>query len=203
MKNLCGLIAALLVLSLAASAQSRFSNAGISAGYTHISGYQGLNGFDVGGEVIVVSPVSIAFDYDGAWSNSTVTTFQLKNHLQDIIIGPRIYFPGKFSSKNKKQSGTDIPCTSTKLPPIMPFLEVQFGESHLNSTNTVVNVSSISSSDTAFTWEAGGGGDIRLNPHWALRTKLDFLRTHFYDTGQSHARFVFGLEYSVKPRRKW
>ncbi len=206
MKKIAFTILGVLALSLTASAQ--FNNAAFSGGYTHITGYQGLNGFDVGGEIIVVKPVSLAFDYDGVWNNSNIGVFavssigltSVKTHNQDFLIGPRAYFPLLFKHKSDEKG----PCgTSWSLRSIMPFAEVQFGESDINSTLTIVNSGSISASDTAFTWELGGGGDIRLNPHWAFRTKIDLLRTHFVNTGQSHARFVLGLVYTVKPRAKW
>ncbi len=199
-----------LALCLAASAQLlRFSNAGFNGGYTHITGYQGLNGFDVGAELIVQRPVSIAFDYDSGWNDSTLGVFQVstvgltsvKTHMQDWIIGPRAYFPLVFKNRSNKEG----PCGTSwgSLRSLMPFIEAQFGESHINSTLTSVGTGSISASDTAFTWELGGGADIKLNPRWAFRTKIDLLRTHFTSSGQSHARVVIGLAYSIKPREKW
>ncbi len=207
MRKFVGPILLVVVLCLAASAQI-LSNAGFNAGYTHITGYQGLNGFNVGGELLVVRPVSIAFDYDSGWDTSNLGVFELSQvgltsvhtHLQDFIVGPRIYFPHVF--KNKSDKG---PCGASwgSLRSLLPFLEAQFGVSHINSKLQSVNAGSISSSDNAFTWELGGGADIRLNPRWAFRAKLDFLRTHFADSGQSHARLVLGIAYSIKPREKW
>ena len=199
MKTLVCTMLAVLGLCLTASAQSRFSNAAFSGGYTHISGYQGMNGFDVGGEVVVVRPVALAFDYDGVWNTSTLGVFEttptgltsVKTHMQDVLIGPRAYFALPVNQDYKF------------LHKLMPFFEAQFGVSNINSTVSVVNSGSISASANDFTWELGGGGDIRLNPRWAVRTKIDLLRTHFVNEGQSHARFVLGLVYSVKPREKW
>lgn len=208
MKSLVCTILALLALSVTVSAQ-RLSNAGFSAGYDHTTGYQGLNGFDVGAEVVVVRPVSIAFDYDGVFTNSSLGVFQVSSvglttvstHLQDFIVGPRIYFPLVFKNKGDVNG----PCGTKwgSLRSLMPFAEAQFGESHISSTVSSINTGSVSASQTAFSWELGGGADIRLNPHWAFRTKLDLLRTHFVSEGQSHARLVFGVAYSVKPRAKW
>lgn len=71
------------------------------------------------------------------------------------------------------------------------------GASHLNSTleEPIQNVSR-SASDNAFSWMLGGGADYRFSPHWATRFKLDFLRTHFVDTGQSRFRLGVGIMYS-------
>jgi outer membrane protein OmpA-like peptidoglycan-associated protein len=46
----------------------------------------------------------------------------------------------------------------------------------------------------------GGGGDYRLSPHWVFRFKLDFLRTHFADTGQSRLRPTLGIAYTFGKR---
>jgi outer membrane protein OmpA-like peptidoglycan-associated protein len=46
----------------------------------------------------------------------------------------------------------------------------------------------------------GGGVDYRLSPHWVARFKLDFLRTHFSDTGQARLRSTFGIAYTFRKR---
>ena len=108
-----------------------------------------------------------------------------KSHLQDVLGGPRISFPGLL--KNKK----------TFLPRLWPFAEAQFGVSHLNSSldNPATNVSQ-SASDNAFSWMVGGGADYRLASHWMGRFKVDFLHTNFADTGQNRVRLGFGIAYT-------
>jgi len=79
----------------------------------------------------------------------------------------------------------------------LPFGEAQFGVSHLSSRlEDPSRKLSESASDNAFTWMLGGGAEYRFDPHWAGRLKVDFLRTHFADTGQSRVRFVMGVMYS-------
>ena len=46
----------------------------------------------------------------------------------------------------------------------------------------------------------GGGADYRLTSHWVARIKLDFLRTHFADTGQSRVRLGLGIAYTFGER---
>lgn len=208
MKKLVCTMFALLALTLTASAQDRFTNVAFTGAYTHITGYQGLNGFDVGAEAVVVKPVAIAFDYDSAWDVSSLGLFQttaagltsVHTNLQDFIVGPRVYFPHVFKNKSNDKG----PCGSSMgfLHHLEPFLEAQFGVSHLSSTLKMVGSPNLTSSGNAFTWEVGGGADIRLNPHWVFRSKLDFLRTHFADAGQSHARIVFGVAYFLNARDK-
>ena len=163
------LIAFLFTLSVTASAQTvEFNSA-----YAHVSGDGGLDGFNLGTAWWVSHRLSIAFDYDSGWDNSHLGLFSLtqagtivsKNHLQNFLIGPRIYF-GTLRTRQKY------------LARLLPFAEIQMGASHLHSTleEPIQNVSR-SASDNAFSWMLGGGrrlsllsplGDsiqARLSPH--------------------------------------
>ena len=172
-------------------------NLGVGAGWVYMNGDGSLNGINASAEMIVVSPVSIAFDWDDTWSNQNLGVFQFTNtgavathsHLQNFIVGPRVYFPGAFKNKGR-------------LHVISPYLEAQFGESRLSQKVTATTLGTVSATSTNFTWEVGGGGDIRLNPHWSFRPKVDLLRTHFSSSGQSHLRFSLGIMYTLRARRK-
>lgn len=106
--------------------------------------------------------------------------------MQNGLIGPRIFF----AQKKIKQKYV-----------LSPFGEAQFGESYLSTTiqqqQTGLNQTA---SDTAFTWMLGGGVDYVVAGHWAVRGNLDFLRTHFSDSGQSRLRFVMGVAYTLRRR---
>lgn len=193
MKTLCVVFLAIVVLPLVASAQSME----FSGGYTHISGDGGLDGFKVGAAAWFTQRVSVALDYDTAWDTSHLGVFELtqtglvvsKSHLQNYLVGPRISFPGVLKQKQ------------THLPRLWPFGEVQIGLSHLSSSLENPSMStSQSGSDNAFSWMLGGGADYRLSPHWVGRFKLDLLRTHFSDTGQTRVRLGFGVAYTFGER---
>src|SRR5690348_12829882 len=167
MKCRIGVIAFLFALSVMASAQTvEFNTA-----YAHVSGDGGLDGLNLGTAWWPTHRLSIAFDYDSGWDNSHLGLFSLtqagtivsKNHLQNFLIGPRIYF-GTLRTRQKY------------LARLLPFAEVQMGASHLRSTleEPIQHVSQ-SASDNAFSWMLGGGADYRFSPHWATRFKLDFL----------------------------
>ena len=47
---------------------------------------------------------------------------------------------------------------------------------------------------------SGGGADYRLSPHWVGRFNVDFLRTHFADSGQSRIRLGIGIAYTFGER---
>jgi opacity protein-like surface antigen len=180
----------ILVLFLTPSALSQ--NLEFSGGWAHLTGDFGVDGFQVGAAVGFSPRVFIAANYDDTWDTSRVGSFELtstgeisvKNHLQNFLVGPRVFF-----SKKKIKSYS-----------FSPFGEAQFGLSHLNTTLQQVTVGQQSASDTAFSWELGAGADFNLNPHWTARGNLDFLRTHFAETGQSRLRLVLGVAYAFGHR---
>jgi opacity protein-like surface antigen len=80
---------------------------------------------------------------------------------------------------------------------ILPFAEVLFGVSRLHQeVKDTAGTISVDASDKAFTWVLGGGVDYTLSSKWLARGNLDFVRTHFVDTGQSRLRFRVGLAYA-------
>ena len=193
MKRLYVFFLLLLASPLLASAQG----VELSGGYAHISGDGGLDGLNVGAAVWFKQRVSMAVDYDSAWDNSHLGAFELtqtglivtKSHLQNFLVGPRISFPGMLKKKE------------TRLPLLWPFGEVQIGGSHLSSSLEEPSASfGQSGSDNAFSWMVGGGADYRFSSHWVGRFKLDFLRTHFADSGQSRVRVAFGVAYTFGER---
>ena len=193
MKNLCMFLLFLLAFPLLVSAQKLE----LGGGYTHTSGDGGLDGFNIGAAAWVSNRVSLAVDYDTGWDTSHLGVFELtqtgavitKSHLQNFIGGPRIAFPGVLKVKE------------THLARLWPFVEVQLGLSHLSSSiETPTTGASQSASDNAFSWLLGGGADYRLSPHWVGRFNVDFLRTHFADSGQSRVRLGIGIAYTFGAR---
>lgn len=193
MKRRCMFFLLLLAFPSLASAQG----VELSGAYAHISGDGGLDGLNVGAAVWLRQRISMAVDYDSVWDTSHLGVYELtqtgaiitKSHLQDFLVGPRIFFPGVL--KNKE----------THLPRLWPFGELQLGSSHLSSSLEAPSMSvSQSGSDNAFSWMVGGGADYRLSSHWVGRFKLDFLRTHFADSGQSRVRLGFGVAYTFGKR---
>jgi hypothetical protein len=186
------LMLSLLACSLSSSAQE----VEVSGGYAHVSGDQGLDGFNVGAAAWFTPRISIAADYDRVVDTSRIGIFELtqtglivsRSTLQNFLVGPRIFFR-KIESDNKH------------LANLRPFAELQFGISHLNSSleDQATNVDQ-SASDNAFSWMLGGGADYKLSPHWAGRFKLDLLRTHLAESGQSRVRLGFGVAYTLGER---
>lgn len=190
---LCCLMLSLLGFSLGSSAQE----VEVSGGYAHVSGDQGLDGFNVGAAAWFTPRVSVAADYDRVVDTSRIGIFELtqtglvvaKSRLQNFLFGPRIFFPNAIKSDNKH------------LANLRPFGEVEFGISHLSASleDQTTNVNQ-SASDNAFSWMLGAGADYKVSPHWVGRFKLDLLRTHLAESGQSRLRIGLGVAYSLGER---
>ena len=164
----------------------------ISGGWTHSTGDFGLDGFEASAGWFFTNRVELVADYDGVWDTSRVGAFELtsvgviisKAHLQNFLVGPRIFLKTFEIHKHS----------------IIPFGEAQFGVSHLSSTIQEGTGPSISAADTAFSWMLGAGVDYSISPHWAARGQLGFLRTHLNDQGQSRLRIGIGVAYTFGKR---
>jgi len=165
----------------------------LAGGWAYISGNNG-NGFNVGAGWYFTNHVQIAADYDSTWKDNIIGTFQLtsigmvtqKTHLQNWLFGPRIFFYNGEIHKRR----------------INVFGEAQFGFSHTNTKIELVSMPSTSTSDNGFSWMLGGGADYTINRHWTARGKVDLLRNHFANTGQSRLRLGIGVAYTFGARER-
>jgi opacity protein-like surface antigen len=186
------LLAVLAALSLPQSARAQGLELG--GGWAHATGDDGTDGFNVGVAWWFTKRVTLAADYDSAWDTTSLTNFTFshiggiatKAHLQNALIGPRIFFSTNWTDKHK----------------LNPFGEAQFGVSHLSETIAPANQPTVSASDTGFSWMLGGGAEYLLSPHWSGRLNLDLLRTHLGNEGESHLRLVLGIRYTIGSRGK-
>jgi len=166
----------------------------VNGGWAHVTGDFGTDGFSVGAAWWFTPHVTIAADYDGTWDASSLTNFaftqtgaiSVHSHLQSVLLGPRIFFSTSGTEKHK----------------LNLFGEAEFGVSHLSQKITQVNMPTLSASDSAFSWMIGGGGDYLITPHWSGRARLDFLRTHLANEGQSRARLVLAITYTFGSRER-
>jgi opacity protein-like surface antigen len=166
----------------------------LAGGWAHITGNNGTDGFNVGAAWNFTNHIQIAGDYDTTWDDTVLGTFQLtplgnvtsKSHLQDWLFGPRIFFYNTEFHERR----------------VNVFGEAQFGISHLKSELELVNAPSVSTTDNSFSWMVGGGVDYAISRHWTARGKLDLLRTHFANTGQSRLRLGIGVAYTFGARER-
>src|SRR5919201_1569282 len=169
----------------------------VAGGYAHVTGDLGLDGYNLAAGGWLSRRLSASLDYDSGYDTSKIGVFELthageisvKSHLQNFLVGPRIYFPGARKPKRLKHGRR-----------MTPFAEVALGGTHLNTTVRQLAVGEQSASDNAFSWMLGGGADYVIDPHWAARIKIDLLRTHIADTGQSRLRIGLGIAYTFGSR---
>ena len=185
------LILFLIVLALPQTARGQGLE--VNGAYAHVTGDFGTNGFNVGGAWWFTKHVTIAGDYESGWATTSLGSFAFTNvgiitvhsHLQSALFGPRIFFSTKWTDKHK----------------LNPFGEAEFGISHLNQTVTQqIPTTSVSASDTAFSWMLGGGVDYKFTSHFSGRANFDLLRTHLSNQGQSRFRLLLGIAYTFGSR---
>jgi opacity protein-like surface antigen len=80
---------------------------------------------------------------------------------------------------------------------VTPFFHVLFGGSHLSSSFSSGGTSSSSDSSNAFAFAPGGGLDVHVSPHVAIRVaQVDYLLTKFkddQDNRQNNVRVSAGI----------
>jgi len=194
MKKILYALLASLLLSLPALAQKNIEFYG---GYRHISGDQGLDGFNVGGGLFPIPRFELYLTYDNTYDNSTIGTFALtsvgstlvNSHMQEILTGPRYFLPGVLKSHGHVEGHL-----------LIPYIDAGFGEARLHTDVRAVNIAAAQAADTAFAWQMGGGADYRMYRHFTLRGDLGFLRTHFANGGQGRIRLGLSVLWSARPR---
>jgi opacity protein-like surface antigen len=191
------MLSALLFCWLALPAGASAQGLELAGGWAHITGNNGTDGFNFGAAWNFTQHTQIAADYDTTWDDTIIGTSSSlqftptgtvisKSHLQNWLFGPRIFFyGGDFHARRFNVFG-----------------EAEFGFSHLKSTLQMVGVPGVSTTDNGFSWMLGGGADYAISPHWAARGKLDLLRTHFANAGQSRLRLSIGVAYTFGTRER-
>ena len=139
MKKILYLLLASLLLTLPALAQKNIEFYG---GYRHISGDQGLDGFNVGGGLYPIPPFELYLTYDDTYDNSTIGTFALtslgstlvNSHMQEILTGPRYFLPGLLKSHGHQHLEGHL---------LIPYIEAGFGEARLHTDVRAVNIAAV------------------------------------------------------------
>jgi hypothetical protein len=142
----------------------------------------GFNGWYGAGEYNILERISLAGEVSGGFRNQGARG---DLSIYSGMVGPQIY-PFKHAHK------------------ITPFAHVLFGEGYYRASYPafggfpaeVVTYSS-------FSWEVGGGVDIRRTPHWSIRLiQLDYARTGFLGSKlvQNNYRASIGFVYRFGKR---
>ena len=196
MRNARLLAIAILLSIFAVPSRAVAQGHGLEAtgGWAHVTQDFGTDGFNVGAAWWFWDKVTLGGEWDNTWDTSTIGNFAftqigavaVKSHLQNFLFGPRIFF----HNRHVEQHGLD------------PFAEFEIGGSELNQKVQQAGMPSLSASASGFSWMGGGGVDYILTSHWLARGRLDFLRTHLANEGQSRLRLVIEVGYTFGGREK-
>jgi opacity protein-like surface antigen len=200
MKKLITIITLILLCSIPGRAQQPEygTENHFTFGYTTQTGNFGPNGFEVGLDYRLREYLAIAGEGSFMFAKDRIndvrtnlspigtTNMRISTDAQNFQAGPRFFFPRAF-----------------RQPKLVPFAHLLFGVSR-ESTDIDLALEDEqigSSTDTNWSWSLGGGVDYWFNKSWAVRGKIDLLRTHFRDEGQSKARFTVGVSYNFDFKR--
>ena len=167
------LLTSLLVLmtALAVTAQDETPKAEVFGGYSYPGGsFHGWNASVTGN---INKWFSLVADFTGHYgSEIDEDGFNEKENAHSYLFGPR------FSVRKKRA---------------MPFAHALLGASTLRTELTGFG-QRFFFSDTSFAVALGGGLDIKVNDHIAIRAvQLDYLRTGFFNETQNKGRLAFGI----------
>jgi outer membrane protein with beta-barrel domain len=194
MKKLFAVLALLAVSGIPTLAQDRGQDAPVfefGGGYTYrsfnvpFSPRLNMNGWNATAEYRVFPWLSAAADIDGTYKTQTdpdtTAIGKDKTHVYSYLFGPRIYPLGhhKFT----------------------PFVHALFGVGHsyvFLPALTDVGAAATTATENDFTYSIGGGLDISLGKHFALRVaKFDYEQTRFYQANSSGAPNQNNFKYSA------
>jgi opacity protein-like surface antigen len=148
----------------------------VMGGFSHVTGDLGLNGWEAAGTYRASPWLGIVADISGQYGSDEVLGVDFKSNLHNFLFGPRVYVPLQ------------------DYPRWQPFGHLLLGVSRVR--NEIDNpLLALDETDSAFSWALGGGIDYQLAPQFRARVQLELLRTNFFDTGDSRARFGVGLVY--------
>lgn len=163
-----------LVFGLTGMAQDT-PKAEVFGGYSYAGGnFHGWNASVTGN---INSRFGVTADLSGHYGGALGEGgFDEKQHVHSYLFGPR------FSARRKR---------------LMPFAYALFGASRLKTTLTGFG-QRISFSDTGFSYVLGGGLDIKVNDHVAIRAfQIDYLHVRFFGETENRGRLAFGIVFRI------
>jgi hypothetical protein len=194
MKKLIVIITLILLFSLPVQAQDAYGNADhFYFGYTTQTGNFGPNGFEVGLDwrlreyLAITGEASFLFmsdrisDVRTTLTPTGLTSIVASTNAQNFQGGPRFFFPRAFRQ--------------AKLVPFAHFL-VGISRESTDFEVAIEDEELGASTDTGWSWTLGGGMEYYFNKKWAVRGKIDLLKTHLYDDSQARARVTVGMVYN-------
>lgn len=146
------------------------SKAEVFGGYTWAGGnFHGWNSSVTGN---VTKRFGIVADFSGHYGSELEGSILVKQDSHSFLFGPR------FAFRRKRVS---------------PFVYAVFGVTRFHEGATVSG-QKFSTSDSGFSSALGGGLDVRVNDHVAIRAfQLDYFRPNFFGEAHNRGRLAFGV----------
>lgn len=171
MRRLVFAAVVILLVTLPASAQEETPKAEVFGGYS----YGGSNAHGWNGSVAgnVNKWLGLVADFGGQYTRieSPDSSERIKTH--SFLFGPRL------SVRRNKH--------------VTPFAHVLVGAAH-NDARAREGGLDFHFTDTSFAAALGGGLDVRVSEHVAIRAfQLDYLRTNFFGGTQNNGRISVGV----------
>ncbi len=167
-KELLALCATILLGCASASAQKVEAFGGYR--YLNQNSAVGLNGWAAGLEIGLpkLSHVAIAADFGGTYDTQKIGTSRQTLHEFTYMAGPRV---------------------NQKVGRFRLFEHALFGVAQLRA-----RAEGQSASDSDFAFAAGGGADMNISKHLAIRpAQVDYLLTRFAKQNQQNFRYSTGV----------
>ena len=114
----------------------------------------------------------IVADFSGHYGNENLGSTLLKQDAHSFLFGPRFSFRGKR---------------------VAPFVYGLLGVTRFQESATISG-QKISVSDSGFSSALGGGLDVTVNDHVAIRAfQIDYFRPNFFGEAHNRGRLAFGV----------
>jgi hypothetical protein len=146
------------------------SKAEVFGGYSYAGGnFHGWNSSVTGN---VTRRFGVVADFSGHYGNELAGPIRVKQDAHSFLFGPR------FTSRGKRLS---------------PFVYALFGVTRFHESATIAG-QKLSASDSGFSSAFGGGLDVRVNDHLAIRAfQIDYFRPNFFGEAHNRGRLAFGV----------
>jgi hypothetical protein len=160
----------ILLMSFAAMAQDT-PKVEVFGGYSYIGGnFHGWNASVAGN---VNKWFGVVADVSGHYGGFDAVNIVERQRINSFLVGPRLSI-----RKHKR---------------VTPFVHALFGPTRVRFRATE-DGETFSASDTSFSMFVGGGLDIKVNDHIAIRAiQIEYGRAHLFDESQHRGRLSFGV----------
>ncbi len=174
MKKYIVILGILLIGALPLLAQDEFPRVQVFGGYSYLSvdtsgasSRQSLNGWNAQGNINVNRWLGFTGDFGGYYGSP----FHVSVHDYSFVFGPTLTYRAEH---------------------VAPFFHALFGGNHAGAS-----AAGGSGGDTAFAMAIGGGLDIPIKSHFAVRiAQADWLRTQHANRDQNNVRVSTGIVFN-------